>query len=366
MVPLDNSSDLCLFQTRRRFDNVSRTPALLNSPHALERASTFVSMSSHGLNDFTGRRKTKIKKPGAKKRRSYRKPIGQNYRKSVATTAQPVREDFLENPSWKSFESWWGLNFLYFILSMEFTLFASSFRVFSSLLPPPVTDYIVMILGLGTPLIISITHLKAKALMALPSILLSIFVLIYFFGFGESRPIYNTPHYHVSPSYAPQTSRDSYNTAPRNTPPRDYTKDNTPRDYALAPRDHESSPTVGGITHHDNLPPDYYNTPDVGDTALCRDGTYSYSQHARGTCSHHSGVLRWDHYPGIIIPGGNPNPPTFFNYKFEPSVSVDIGGVTGIEKYQIQTIDRIPGTPVCQKPMVWTEHDGCQPKSRNR
>jgi endonuclease YncB( thermonuclease family) len=28
-------------------------------------------------------------------------------------------------------------------------------------------------------------------------------------------------------------------------------------------------------------------------SAICRDGTYSYSQHRRGTCSHHGGVLRW-------------------------------------------------------------------------
>lgn len=31
----------------------------------------------------------------------------------------------------------------------------------------------------------------------------------------------------------------------------------------------------------------------VGATAQCRDNTYSYSQHKRGTCSHHGGVSRW-------------------------------------------------------------------------
>jgi hypothetical protein len=31
-----------------------------------------------------------------------------------------------------------------------------------------------------------------------------------------------------------------------------------------------------------------------GDTALCRDGTYSFSQHTSGTCSDHGGVQRWD------------------------------------------------------------------------
>jgi hypothetical protein len=35
----------------------------------------------------------------------------------------------------------------------------------------------------------------------------------------------------------------------------------------------------------------------AGATAKCRDGTYSYSQHASGTCSHHGGVARWIHHP---------------------------------------------------------------------
>lgn len=30
-----------------------------------------------------------------------------------------------------------------------------------------------------------------------------------------------------------------------------------------------------------------------GATALCGDGTYSFSQHRSGTCSHHGGVQRW-------------------------------------------------------------------------
>jgi hypothetical protein len=34
-----------------------------------------------------------------------------------------------------------------------------------------------------------------------------------------------------------------------------------------------------------------------GATAKCRDGTYSYSLHASGTCSHHGGVGRWIHHP---------------------------------------------------------------------
>jgi hypothetical protein len=33
--------------------------------------------------------------------------------------------------------------------------------------------------------------------------------------------------------------------------------------------------------------------PASAQTAVCRDGTLSYSQHRSGTCSHHGGVARW-------------------------------------------------------------------------
>jgi hypothetical protein len=55
--------------------------------------------------------------------------------------------------------------------------------------------------------------------------------------------------------------------------------------------------------------PDYYRNSDgacvhrpvktqddaapKGATARCRDGSYSFSTHRRGTCSHHGGVARW-------------------------------------------------------------------------
>ena len=34
-------------------------------------------------------------------------------------------------------------------------------------------------------------------------------------------------------------------------------------------------------------------TPPAGATAHCRDGTWSFSQHHQGTCSHHGGVESW-------------------------------------------------------------------------
>lgn len=35
------------------------------------------------------------------------------------------------------------------------------------------------------------------------------------------------------------------------------------------------------------------NHPPAGASARCRDGTYSFSEHRRGTCSHHGGVAQW-------------------------------------------------------------------------
>lgn len=41
--------------------------------------------------------------------------------------------------------------------------------------------------------------------------------------------------------------------------------------------------------------PAYSNNGGVpsGATAQCNDGTYSFSQHRQGTCSHHGGVAHW-------------------------------------------------------------------------
>ncbi|MBL1149781.1 MAG: DUF3761 domain-containing protein [Armatimonadetes bacterium] len=41
-------------------------------------------------------------------------------------------------------------------------------------------------------------------------------------------------------------------------------------------------------------------------TAICRDGTYSYSANRQGTCSHHGGVLEWyPHLPDEPVPWWN-------------------------------------------------------------
>ena len=43
-------------------------------------------------------------------------------------------------------------------------------------------------------------------------------------------------------------------------------------------------PTIGNSRRNSNP---------TGATARCRDGTLSYSEHHRGTCSHHGGVAQW-------------------------------------------------------------------------
>lgn len=39
--------------------------------------------------------------------------------------------------------------------------------------------------------------------------------------------------------------------------------------------------------------PTKYSSAPAGATALCRDGTYSFSRSRRETCSHHGGVKKW-------------------------------------------------------------------------
>lgn len=46
-------------------------------------------------------------------------------------------------------------------------------------------------------------------------------------------------------------------------------------------------------TGHRVQSPTHYNVAPSGATALCRDGSYSFSMNKRGTCSHHGGVARW-------------------------------------------------------------------------
>jgi hypothetical protein len=47
------------------------------------------------------------------------------------------------------------------------------------------------------------------------------------------------------------------------------------------------------VSGHDVHRPVHARHAPEGATAKCRDGTYSFSEHHSGTCSHHGGVASW-------------------------------------------------------------------------
>ena len=40
--------------------------------------------------------------------------------------------------------------------------------------------------------------------------------------------------------------------------------------------------------------PECVTTHQEGETAICNDGSHSFSKHHTGTCSHHGGVAQWE------------------------------------------------------------------------
>ncbi|HIQ17211.1 MAG TPA: DUF3761 domain-containing protein [Novosphingobium capsulatum] len=60
---------------------------------------------------------------------------------------------------------------------------------------------------------------------------------------------------------------------------------------------HNFGPSWGA--HYTNVDGNSIHSPmrsrgrPAGATAHCADGSWSFSQHARGTCSHHGGVAGW-------------------------------------------------------------------------
>ena len=70
----------------------------------------------------------------------------------------------------------------------------------------------------------------------------------------------------------------------------------TNSDAAQRPRRTSTPPTGKSYVNVDGVrvpSPVFSDTKPAGATARCRDGSYSFSQHRRGTCSHHGGVAEW-------------------------------------------------------------------------
>ena len=92
--------------------------------------------------------------------------------------------------------------------------------------------------------------------------------VVYNLSNGWSQVVYNYQVGYVSSSYL--ISRQTYT----------YTPSTRVRYYTNSAGRRVQSPT-------------YYPSAPRGATARCVDGTYSFSQNRRGTCSHHGGVAKW-------------------------------------------------------------------------
>jgi len=68
---------------------------------------------------------------------------------------------------------------------------------------------------------------------------------------------------------------------------------------ATATRHHTTTATPHHHNYYTNSSGHRVHTPvraqsvPAGATAKCGDGTYSFSEHRQGTCSHHGGVSQW-------------------------------------------------------------------------
>jgi uncharacterized protein YgiM (DUF1202 family) len=74
-----------------------------------------------------------------------------------------------------------------------------------------------------------------------------------------------------------------------------YLTTNNSKNNLITPNNNFNS-TIRYYTNIENKQvqaPTYYNSIPEGATAVCRDGTYSFSLNERGTCSRHGGVARW-------------------------------------------------------------------------
>lgn len=70
----------------------------------------------------------------------------------------------------------------------------------------------------------------------------------------------------------------------------EVSSDETPSSQGLS-NDNTYTNTYGNEVHSPAYSTD--NSVPTGASAKCRDGTYSFSQSRRGTCSHHGGVATW-------------------------------------------------------------------------
>jgi hypothetical protein len=112
-------------------------------------------------------------------------------------------------------------------------------------------------------------------------------------------PVTSPASAYAAPQQAPATTvpdeveqqDDSANAQPEVTqlPSGDEQKQSEDEQPSELSNDNHYTNSDGDSVHS----PAYSNTVPAGATAQCSDGTYSFSQHRQGTCSHHGGVSEW-------------------------------------------------------------------------
>ncbi len=63
--------------------------------------------------------------------------------------------------------------------------------------------------------------------------------------------------------------------------------------YARAYHSYRSGEYYTNVSGHRVHRPVFSHSAPSGWSAQCRDGSYSFSEHHQGTCSHHGGVSHW-------------------------------------------------------------------------
>lgn len=90
----------------------------------------------------------------------------------------------------------------------------------------------------------------------------------------------------------------------------------------------------------------------MAQTAVCRDGTPSYSAHRRGTCSHHGGVAQWTPFHAATTSQLTPSSSadSQFNQEFALYLAVTTGkrsmqSLTDEQQRQVRAIAAVMARP---------------------
>jgi len=111
----------------------------------------------------------------------------------------------------------------------------------------------------------------------------------------------STSRNHYGKSAKPNTYPTSKTNNTNQKPPKNYysyTKPNS-SNSTYKPTKHKKAQPTEPITYYSNSynetvqSPTRYTGKPLGATAICRDGTYSFSHNRRGTCSRQGGVRSW-------------------------------------------------------------------------